>query len=256
MLVFDTFLAEWVLLGNRKDPKDLSSLASRRNIKGKLDSVSWMIKKGIDPKNIPRVWLEEYCFEDVRTTLEVFRYQLEELHSRDQLHLQLMRCMLTPVLVDMESNGVTLDKERVTEEYEKVYAELRRTEEDLREYGEINWRSRQQVGELLYDTLGFKELTDRSGNPLRTASGQRATTKEAIANLRGTTAKQRNFLELFKRQANLQAKLSKTLEFFRGICEEYDCTFKGSFNQGVTGTHRLSSSGRKYSFSTVPKPLG
>lgn len=250
LLGYDTMLGEWVILGNRKLPKDLGSLAARRGIKGKVDSVSWLIKIGMCPRDIPRAWLQEYCYEDVRTTLEVFLRQRVELRDRDQLHLQLSRCLLTPVLVDMEINGVTLDPQRVTEEYEKVQAEYIRTEEALREYGELNWRSRQQVAELLYDTLGFEELTDRRGEPIRTKSGQRGTTKETIASLRGTTAKQRKFLELFKAQANLQAKLSKTLEFFKGVCEEYDCSFKGSYNQGVTSTHRLSSSGHKLTFSS------
>lgn len=249
-------LAEWVLLGNRKEPKDLSSLAKRRGIKGKIDSVSWLIKSGIDPSDIPKPWLEEYCFEDVRTTLDVFLKQREELEQRDQLHLVLARCLLTPVLVDMESNGVTLDKAKVQEAYDRTAQELREVEQELTAYGELNWRSRQQVSELLYDVLGFEELRDRDGYPIRTASGQRGTTKEVIAQLKATDQRQRTFLDLFKRQANLQAKLSKTLEFFRGICEEYDCTFKGSFNQGVTSTHRLSSSGRKYSFTSLPKPLG
>jgi len=248
VVVYDTFLAEWVLLGNRKDPKDLGSLAKRRGLQGKIDSVSWMIKLGVDPRSIPKPWLQEYCHEDVRTTLEVFLKQLEELKDRDQLHLVYARCLLTPVLVDMEKNGVTLDPERVKSEYDKVLHEYRDVEEQLRQYGDLNWRSRQQVGELLYDTLGFDEVRDRRGQPLRTASGQRGTTKEVIASLKATNKLQREFLDLFKRQANLQAKLSKTLEFFKGVCEEHDCNFKGLYNQGVTSTHRLSSSGRKLSF--------
>lgn len=248
VLVFDTFLAEWVLLGNRKDPKDLGSLAKRRGIKGKVDSISWMIKLGIDPRSIPRSWLLEYCIEDVRTTLDVFQIQLKELEARDQMHLVYARCMLTPVLVSMEKNGVSLDPKRVQEEYDKVTQELIEVEESLRAYGELNWRSRQQVGELLYDTLGFEEMKDRRGNPIRTKGNQRLTTKEAIASLKPKNKEQREFLLLFKRQANLQAKLSKTLEFFKGVCDEYDCNFKGLFNQGVTSTHRLSSSGRKLEF--------
>jgi len=255
ILVFDTFLAEWILLGNLKDPKDLSSLAKRRGIRGKVDSVSWLIKNGVDPQNIPKPWLEEYCLEDVRTTLEVYLVQREELASRDQLHLQLARCMLTPVLVDMESNGIHLDHKKVMEEYRAVSNELADVELELAEYGDLNWRSRQQVAELLYDELQFAEVRDRDG-PVRTASGQRGTSIDIISKLRGDTPKQRRFLELFKKQANLQAKRSKTLEFFRGICEEYDCKFNGSYNQGITATHRLSSSGRKYSFTTLPKPLG
>jgi DNA polymerase-1 len=43
----------------------------------------------------------------------------------------------------------------------------------------------------------------------------------------------------------VDASLSKSLEFFQGVCESYHGTFLGNFNQAVTQTHRLSSSGKR-----------
>lgn len=242
--VWDTMLAEWVLLGNVKQPKDLNSMLLRRGLVGKEDIVGGMIKLGIDPENIPRSMLEHYCFEDVRGTLELFRCQMEELRNRDQMHLVYSRCMLTPLLTLMEREGVNLDKEAVEKEYSEVKQERDRTKEELEKFATINWQSKQQVAEFLYDNLKFKELTDRKGAPLRTGTGRRSATSSTISSLRATSAAQKKFLELYLRLAKLNTRLSKTLEFFREICHKHNGVFHGAFNQGSTGTHRLSSSGR------------
>lgn len=244
VLVWDTMLAEWVILGNRKQPKDLNSMLERRGLKGKEDVVGGMIKLGVDPANIPKSMLEYYCFEDVRGTLELFQCQKKEIEERNQTHLVYSRCLLTPLLAQMELEGVYLDKQAVEEEYYKVKQERDETEAALEGFATINWQSKKQVAEFLYDTLGFQELKDRRGNPVRTNGGARSATSATIGSLRATNKKQAEFLELYLRLAKLNTKLSKTLQFFKEICDNYDCKFHGSFNQGSTGTHRLSSSGR------------
>jgi DNA polymerase I-like protein with 3'-5' exonuclease and polymerase domains len=244
VLVWDTMLAEWVVLGNRKLPKDLGSTCKRYGIEGKEDVVGGMIKLGINPLSIPKKLLESYCFEDVRATKDLFLAQRQSIIEREQLHLVYSRCLLTPVLTDIEKQGIYLDSEEVYKEYESVTAEKQEAERKLEEFGTINWNSRQQVAELLYDKLGFEELKDRKGNPIRTESGQRGTNVATLSGLRANSKEQREFLEAYAKLAKLNTKLSKTLEFFRTICAEYGSTFYGVFNQGSTGTHRLSSSGR------------
>jgi len=245
VLVWDTMLAEWVVAGNRQFPKDLGSMLKKRSLAGKEDVVGGMIKLGICPSNIPKGLLNAYCREDVRGTLELFRCQIQELEERQQLHLVLARCLLTPVLADIEKQGIVLDKDAVYEEYHRVIQEKDDTERLLSEFGQINWNSRQQVAELLYDQLGFDELRDRRGNVIRTAAGARSTSRATLSQLRGKTATQRAFLEAFAKLALLNTKISKTLAFFKEICDNHECKFHGAFNQGSTGTHRLSSSGRK-----------
>jgi DNA polymerase-1 len=239
-------LAEWVLLGNlRETGLSLQASCERRDIKGKEDLVSNLIKKGVDPESIPRDWLLDYCFEDVRAAADLFAVQLVLLQERKQLHLQTQRSAVACALADIEFAGLTLDRELVNNEYNSVLAEYVETKKALEnEHGQINWRSRKQVAELLYETLGFSIPRDRRGNPLTTAGGDRPTDKATISSLVPRNVKQRNFVESFKKVANLNAKLTKTLEFFKGVCDLYDSRFYGSFNQGTTATHRLSSSGR------------
>lgn len=261
ILCYDTMLGEWVIAGNRHIPKDLDSTARRYGVGVKESNVSRLIKNGVNPLNIPVSWLSTYCEQDVSITKEIFLQQRQVLAERNQLHIIYSRCLLTPVLADIETNGVTLDKKEVYDEYERVREAFEReqrsldvlyraVEESRPEFSEenfipINWRSRKQVGEFLYDKLKFPELQGKDGTPARTDSGQRRTDSASIEKLKATTKRQKDFIRGFKEVAKLSAKLSKTLEFFKAVCEEYDGTFYGIFNQGSTATHRLSSSGRK-----------
>lgn len=251
LVVYDTVLGEWGIAGNLPVRKDLQSTAMRYGVAGKENCVSVLIKNGVDIRNIPLDWLSKYCVQDVSTTVDMFLKQRQVLKERDQLHIQWARCLLTPVLADMESTGVTLDPKRVAEEYERVKAEHEDSESKLAilaakyDYAEINWRSRPQVAEFLYDKLGFEELRGRDRQPCRTSTGQRRTDKAAIVSLVATTADQKYFSKEYTKLAMLSARLTKCLTFFNVVCNEYGNTFRGIFNQGVTSTHRLSSSGRK-----------
>ncbi len=250
LLVYDTLLGEWIIAGNRRIPKDLNSTAERYGVGEKDDVVARLIKAGVDTQNIPTKWLAEYCEQDVRITAAVFLKQRELLEERGQLHLQYARCLLTPVLADIEANGVTLDRELVLEEHSRITAEHREVEGQLARLGEelgmpaINWRSRKQVGEFLYDKLGFSQPKHR-GEFKTTAGGARPTDSATIESLVATTAGQRQFKESFKNLAKLSARLTKSLNFYKEVCDSHEGTFYGIFNQGSTGTHRLSSSGRK-----------
>lgn len=244
VLVWDTMLAEWVIAGNRTWAKDLNSMLVRRGLQGKEDVVGGMIKLGIDPANIPKGLLLAYCYEDVRGTLELFRCQREEIVERNQLHLVYARCLLTPVLTDIEKQGIHLDHKAVEKEYYQVVQEHEETKRTLEDFAPINYNSKPQVASLLYETLGFEELKDRKGNPIRTAGGARSAAAATISSLKATTKEQRAFLATYSKLAKLSTKLSKSLAFFKTICDSYSSVFHGSFRQGSTGTHRLSSSGR------------
>ena len=71
--------------------------------------------------------------------------------------------------------------------------------------------------------------------------------------LKAKTKEQREFVEVYQQFNKLNAALSKNLEFFMGIVEEHNNFFYGQFNQTVTQTHRLSSSGRPTYFELFQK---
>lgn len=261
ILVFDTMLAEYVIRGNRRGKLDLGSLASKYGYGVKDPYIDRCMKDGICPSELPRSLLEARCIKDVYQTKGIYEKQLTELLRTSKLAAFYTRVILTPVLADIESNGICLDCERVEEEYRRQLEIATTTKKQLDDLtGGINTRSTPQVAEYLYSTLGFAELTDRQGKPIRGKetkrfpNGMPKTDESTILRLKITTQAQRKFIELKKVYSKAASALSKYLEFFIGVCREKDGIFYGQFNQAITQTHRLSSSGRPIQFSFYDKP--
>lgn len=257
VLHYDTLLGDYVLNGNRRVPLDLSSCLTRRGLKPKYAPVANLIESGVCPSDIREDALLHYCKTDVEQTYELFIRQREELREQGKLGIQLTRCLLTPVLVDLEQTGLQLDESRVREEYDTHWNELKKVNDELRILtGGINPKSSKQVGEFLYDKLGFSVPRDYAGNEILTEAGRRPTDANTLLRLHASTREQSAFLALKKRQSVLDAAVSKNLEFFLGVCRARGGHFKGIYNQAVTRTHRLSSSGVPLQLEGWPKPKG
>lgn len=255
ILVFDTQLAEYVLLGNLvagdadtglgRTSISLDACCQRRGFKGKDPVVDIWMSNGIKVSEMPRTWVEARCKQDVRTTRQLFLDQRKALVESNRLGVLYTRCLLTPVLSSIEREGMHLDENRVSEFHSRHAAELRDLEREFGDLtGGINWRSGKQVAEYVYDTLRFEELTDRRGNPKRTASGKRATSGKVLEKLRAYDEPQKRFIALRKRISKLGAALSKNLDYFKLVCDTTEeKVFHAEFNQSITATHRLSSTG-------------
>lgn len=262
LLPFDTQLAEYVLLGNlvsghadtgvAPTPISLDACARRRGWKRKDPIVDILMRDGINPVSMPRKWVQDRCEQDVETTHELFRSQLDELRQTYRLPVLYTRCLLTPVLASIQSEGMQLDSSRVAEEYDSHTNQLAALEQQIGALtGGINVNSPKQLGEFLYDKLGFAERRNKRGEPVRTPAGKRATDVKTLAALQATSPEQREFVVLHKEQSRVSAALSKALNFFKGICETADGIFYADFNQTRTATHRLSSSGIPTNFGGV-----
>lgn len=249
-LVYDTMIGEYVINGNTIIPLDLGSIAQRYGHSGKEPFVDKCIKAGICPSEIPQSMLERRCVYDVGVTHDIFLQQRQLLTEQGKLPVMFTRCILTPVLADIEGNGMQLDKERVYAEYTRASKEYQQLSQQLDEAsGGINVNSPKQLAEFLYDTLGFDELKKgrgRNAKPDRTPSGGRRTDAATIERLRATNKGQREFLALKKHQSRVNAELTKALNKFKECCDA-DELLHAQFNQCRTRTHRLSSSGTKYS---------
>jgi len=246
ILPWDTVLGEYVLAGNRRRALDLDSAATRRKIgTGKESLVSALISSGVCPSEIAEQWLVEYGCTDTSLAHQIFLQQREELTSAGLLPVMYTRCITTPVLADIELNGLQLDEKEVQSEYESVQRDHARASEELRRItGGINLGSPKQVAGYLYDHLKFEELS-RAGKPDRTPAGGRRTDTEAIERLVAKTPKQSEFAELYGKFRPLDTKLG-ILEKLLACCKEKGGRLYASLNQAVTGTHRLSSSGKEY----------
>lgn len=244
LVVFDTKLAEYVLLGNTQLSTSLDMCCRRRGLPIKDPVVDQMLGSGINPVRMPRPWLQGRCEQDVITTEQVFKSQRIELQRRGLLPVLFTRCLLTPVLADIEQEGMALDPEKVEavyQEHAKGMAELQQRMDALT--GGINWRSQKQVAEYLYDVLKFPVPRDSRGRPQTTSGGARPTDAETVARFKPETDAQKAFVRLRAEIGKVNAALTKALQFYVGVCREYGGQFFAELNQTVTATHRLSSSG-------------
>jgi DNA polymerase I len=244
VLLYCTWLGAWVLDGNRPLPRNLGSVSARYGGSRKLDLMAKYWECGLDTDDIPRSWLLEYCEHDVEITYQLFLKQRKEVQDKRLEHIVYLRNLTCAVLADIEFNGMMLDKDRVNTEYERVQREMEEAEIRLDELsGGINLNSSKQLGEFLFGELGFDPPRDHKGNIIKTGKGAISTKADHLATLTAKTDEQREFLATYKKYNRLVSLLQKNLLFFKGVCDEKNCRFNAVFNQGVTKTHRLSSSG-------------
>lgn len=253
-VVWCTMLAEYMIAGNRGWALDLDSTAARWGVGQKESVVSKMIKNGVCPSEIPRPWLEHYCKVDVDITHKVFLKQREWIlnNNPELLNVIYTACLFCVVLADIEFNGVCVDEQRVIEEYNIYNKRLFELDTELEKFASINWNSPDQKAEFIYDVLKFKELK-KNGEVLRTPKGKRLTKMDFLLQLKATNKKQKRFIEILQERSKVNAALSKTLMFFYGTVKELGGVFYAQFNQAVTRTHRLSSSGRPIKFDMYDK---
>jgi DNA polymerase I-like protein with 3'-5' exonuclease and polymerase domains len=261
LVVFDTMLAEYVLAGNLASVDDkggpaplslsLDACCRRRGLKQKDRIVDLWMQNEVRVSEMPTKWILDRCQQDVTTTERLFILQREQLLRSKRLPVLFTRCLLTPVLTDLEAQGVCLDSGRVSAAHQEYTGQMLALTAQMDSLtGGINWRSPKQAGEFIYDTLGFKELK-KYGKEKRTKSGGRATDAKTLAALSATTEEQKQFLQLRKDLGRVAFALSKNLEYFKHACDTNDGIFYARFNQAITATHRLSSSGLPTEKGTV-----
>ncbi len=247
LLVYDTMVAEKVILGNRSLSLSLDAVTKRYGLVGKSALGASLVHGGVSAELVPKSVLLSYCAQDVELTLRTYYKQIQNLSDK-LLAVVFTRCLLTPVLADIEANGMQLDKERVLAEYTQVYSRLQELEkQQVKLTGGINLNSPKQVGEFLYDKLGFAEV-ERFGKPDRTEKGGRRTDAEVYSLLKPRNKRQKEFLELKKEYTTINAAITKYLTKFKECVEspEDKGILKANFHQTNTANHRTSSTGAKY----------
>jgi DNA polymerase I-like protein with 3'-5' exonuclease and polymerase domains len=248
VFVWDTMLAEKVLLGNNPKylPLDLGSVAERYGFPTKGSVVDLGFKAGICASEMPESIIERRCVYDVRVTDALFHKQRRKLTEQGKLGVVLTRCILTPMLVEMERQGVQLDKDRVLVAYNEAVEALLPVEAELKSFGDINWNSPKQAGALLYTKEGLNfQVLQKNGKPLLTKAGAPQTDIDTVMRLKDKTKKQKRFKDVFIKHCKLTAQLTKALNKFKE-CVDADDILHFDFHQHTTKTHRLSSTGMKY----------
>lgn len=260
VLVFDTYLAEWLIRSNLGSPTTLSLEATSQRYKlgSKLALGGMLIKSGVCASKIPKEWLEPYCHRDTELGYELYKLQVNKLDALGLMPLLLTRVLCCACLADIEFNGGQLDPERVRKEYDSTVEKYTTLKKELAELtGNTNLNSPKQLAALLYGDLGFSPPLDpKTKLPIKTRTGTLATDSATLSKLSAQTEEQIRFLDLYKRINKASSLLSKNLKFFMGVVEDYSGSFFGVLNQGFTNTGRLSSSGRKLLFKKEKKERG
>jgi len=268
-LFYCTQIGEYVIAGNRKWKFNLDDTLARRGLGSKIATTSKLLKNGNCLSTLPKSWVQRYGIMDTVKEHELFLQQREDIFKEGLEGVQFTRCIFTPPIVHMESTGVHLDKDRVEIVSARLNKKLRILQADMDTLtGGINTRSSDQKAEFLYKTLKFPIPKDFRGNEIRGKKkndmwpeGLPSTSKPVLQRLKAKTPKQKKFISLMTTISKLNAAKSKTLDkFLACVTETKDHILTASLNQTLTGTHRLSSTGKNYKaqFQNFPreyKPL-
>lgn len=246
LLLYDTLLADYVLAGNRRWALGLDDLAKRYDEPTKNSVIKALMQGGVSPEDMPGSLLLKYGIADTEVTKNIFLKQRRKLADMGLLPILYTRCLTTVVLAAIEAAGMQLDAGRVKAEYDTVTKELAQHELALLSItGGINANSPQQLTGYIYDKLGFEEPCDHRGEPIRTDTGGRSANADTLALLRATNEDQQKFLDILVPRQEANTKL-KTLKKMMACVEEADGLLLARFNQSVTQTHRLSSTGARF----------
>lgn len=262
VLSWCTQIGEYVIAGNRSFKLDLDSCLKRYGIPGKVGVVKILMEQGVCPSEIPAGWLEKYGRQDVERGHDLFLKQRQKIQELELLSTQYTRCIFTPVLESMERVGMHLDGDRVQAVAKKINNELYDCQKNMDELtGGINTLSPIQKAKFLYKDLGFPIPKDFRGNEVRgkpaknpnTLSAQEfpdgvpTTDSKYTSQFKARNKRQQAFLDLLSQINKLKDAKSKAIDKFQACVEETDDhILTAAFNQTITGTHRLSSSGRNY----------
>jgi DNA polymerase I-like protein with 3'-5' exonuclease and polymerase domains len=247
-LPFDTMIAEFVIAGNRGWDLSLDAVAQRYKLGSKGRLIDRLMKGGVCPSEMPAKELTERVIWDVDKTWALAQRQRDILFRDGLERVFFTRVIFTPVLAHMETYGMSLDPDRVREEYETAVKRRTELHGELIAIAKGRKLKGPQLAKLVYDDLGFPEVTDYRGQPILTDTGQRSTAADTLAQLVAKTPDQKRFLAAFREYNKVSDAISKYLAFFHGIVEERGGTFYANFNQTVVRSHRLSSSGKRVTF--------
>ena len=193
-------------------------------------------KKQKNMRDLSPTDIYEYAAEDADITLRlknVLEPRLKELGVEElfwNIEMPLVR-----VLADMELNGVCLDTEAL-QDTSKIFTErMKQYEQEIyKEAGEeFNISSPKQVGDILFGKL---QIMDK---PKKTKTGQYVTSEEVLQSLESKSPIVRNILNY----RGMKKLLSTYIDALPKLINPRTGHIHTSFNQALTATGRLSSSG-------------
>jgi len=182
-----------------------------------------------------------YCMEDVDFTMRLYEYYsylftLPENEYARKLFNEI-ESKLTPILAEMECNGVSIDTRVLSELKEELISSINILKSQINDIAgkEITITNANQIGELVYNQLN---LFDKRGIKVKKTKTGKLSTNEKTLKLIKDEPVVGNILQVKK----LNKLMSTYVEPIPEAISKYDKMLHASFNQHVTSTGRLASS--------------
>lgn len=234
-VAFDTMLESYVL--NSAGRHDMDSLAQNYL---KVETISYEELCGKGAKQIPFADVDvdkasEYAAEDADITMQLHEHLWEGLNDVPTLKkiYETIECPLIEVLVEMERNGVKVDKELLLAQSKQIAKKLEKLEQQAYTLAdeEFNLSSPKQLQVILFEKLGLPIVS-------KTPKGQPSTAENVLQELSHEYELPRLILEhrsLSKLKSTYTDKLPLVIHPSTGRIHT-------SYHQAGTNTGRLSSS--------------
>ena len=237
-LSFDTMIAGWLLepSSHRLGLKALSEIElgiSMTHIEELIGSG----KNQLSMADIPAEKVAPYAAADAEVPLklmEIFKERLEKNHLLDVL--EKIEMPLVPILVNMERNGISIDKQFFKDYSQELSTRLREIEKEIFQIlgYPININSTQQLSKALFIDLGLKNPDP--GN--KTKSGHFSTSASVLEEMRGEHV----VVDLILEYRELSKLVSTYLDALPKQINPRTNKIHTSFSQTGSVTGRLASS--------------
>jgi DNA polymerase-1 len=233
--LFDTMIAHFLIQPEMRH--NMNVLAETYLNYSPISIETLIGKKGKEQLSMRTVAIEEikeYAAEDADITLQLkhcFEPMLNNVHETKLF--EDVEIPLIPVLADMESEGIALDKQALNELSIALETDIALVEKEIQEMAgtTFNVSSPKQVGEVLFEKLAIVE------KPKKTKTGQYATGEDVLSKLTGKheiVGKILDYRELVKLKNTYVDTLPTLINPKTGRIHT-------TYNQVVAVTGRLSS---------------
>lgn len=233
--MFDTMIAHFLI---QPDMRHNMNVLAETYLNYSPVSIETLIgKKGkgqLSMRAVPIEEITDYAAEDADITLQlhdVFEPMLEETKTKKLF--EEIEIPLIPVLADMESEGITLDKNALKEFSHELEKDIAIVEEEIQKLAgtPFNVSSPKQVGDILFEVLQIIE------KPKKTKTGQYATGEDVLIKLTGKHPIVNKILD-YRELVKLKNTYVDTLPL---LVNPKTGRIHTSYNQVVAVTGRLSS---------------
>ena len=204
----------------------------------KAISFKELVGSGKDKKTFQELSILEagkYAAEDADMTLRLWKRLKSSLVQSQQVKIyEIIEKPLAKIIMNMENNGISIDKNKLNELSKVFERKLNSLEKDCYKLidEEINLGSPKQVGEILFDKL------ELSGGK-KTSTGSWSTSAEVLENLANEGHDFPKLLLEWRALSKLKTTYSDALPTY---LNEKTNRIHSSFSMATTSTGRLASS--------------